>query len=130
MDFVSITPASENDLTAIRPILPKLASKAIFDDKTYIDARLNQQLINEQDTYTYTPVKLKKGQSKTEREFNKVGNDFFSTAVSRIRQPVESLFNWINDKTGLQNAAKVRSTNGLMIHIYGALVTVLLHYTF
>jgi hypothetical protein len=28
MDFVSITPASENDLTAIRPILPKLASKA------------------------------------------------------------------------------------------------------
>jgi hypothetical protein len=130
MDFVSITPASENDLTAIRPILPKLASKAIFDDKTYIDARLNQQLINEQDTYTYTPVKLKKGQSKTEREFNKVGNDFFSTAVSRIRQPVESLFNWINDKTDLQNAAKVRSTNGLMIHIYGALVTVLLHYTF
>jgi hypothetical protein len=130
MDFVSITSASENDLTAIRPILPKLAGKAIFADKAYIDAGLNQKLIEEQDTYIYTPVKLKKGQSQAERAFDKAGNDLFSTAVSKIRQPVESLFNWINDKTGLQNAAKIRATNGLMIHVYGALVTALLHYIF
>lgn len=130
MDFVSITPASENDLSAIRPILPKLAGKAIFADKAYVDAGLNQKLLKEQDTYIYTPVKLRKGQSQTERAFDKAGNDLFSTAVSKIRQPVESLFNWINDKTGLQNAAKVRATNGLMIHVYGALVTALLHYIF
>jgi len=40
------------------------------------------------------------------------------------------LFNWINEKTDLQNAAKVRATNGLMVHIFGALVTALFHYIF
>jgi len=38
--------------------------------------------------------------------------------------------NWINEKTDLQNAAKVRATNGLMVHIFGALVTALFHYIF
>jgi len=33
MDFVSITSASENDLTALRPILPKLKGKAILPIK-------------------------------------------------------------------------------------------------
>ena len=34
-----------------------------------------------------------------------------------VRQPVESLFNWINQKTELQNASKVRAVNALMVHI-------------
>lgn len=66
MDFVSITSASENDLTALRPILHKLEGKAIFADKAYADIPLNQELLTQQDTYIYTPVKLIKGQSKTE----------------------------------------------------------------
>jgi hypothetical protein len=33
VDFISITPASANDLTALRPILPKLQRKSIFADK-------------------------------------------------------------------------------------------------
>ena len=130
MDFVSITPASENDLTAIKPVLSKLKDKAVFADKAYADIPLNEQLMKEQNTYIYTPVKLVKGQTQNQRQFKKAADDLFSTAVSRVRQPVESLFNWINEKTGLQNASKVRATHGLLIHIFGALATALLHYIF
>jgi hypothetical protein len=74
MDFVSITSASENDwaafrLTALRPILHKLEGKAILADKAYADIPLNQELLTLQDTYIYTPVKLIKGQTQTERQF-------------------------------------------------------------
>jgi hypothetical protein len=124
MDFVSITPASENDLAAIKPILPKLEGKA------YADMGLNQRLMKEQNAYIYTPVKLIKGQSQAQRQFNITGDALFSTAVSRVRQSIESLFNWINEKIGLQNAAKVRVTKGLMVHIFGALATALLYYIF
>jgi hypothetical protein len=41
--------------------------------------------------------------------------------VSSVRQPIESLFNWIQEKTGIQTASKVRSYNGLMVHIFGRL---------
>ena len=77
-----------------------------------------------------TSVKLVKGQSQTQRQFKKAADDLFSTAVSRFRQPIESLFNWINEKTGLQNASKVRATNGLFVHIFGALATSLFYYMF
>ncbi len=34
---------------------------------------------------------------------------------------VESLFNWIEEKTGIQRASKVRSYNGLLVHVFGRL---------
>ncbi|MFT6203899.1 MAG: hypothetical protein ACJAZY_002728 [Spirosomataceae bacterium] len=103
---------------------PKLPNYSNFN------SRLNQTLMKEQNTYIYIPVKLIKGQSQSERQFNKAGDGLFPIAVSRVRQPIESLFNWINEKIGLQNAAKARATKGLMVHIFGALVTAPLHYVF
>lgn len=44
-----------------------------------------------------------------------------STSVSKIRQPIESLFNWIQEKTKIQIASKVRSYQGLMVHVFGKL---------
>ena len=43
----------------------------------------------------------------------------YSEAVSRVRQPIESLFNWIEEKTGIECASKVRSYQGLMVHVFG-----------
>ncbi len=40
-----------------------------------------------------TPIKLTKGQSKQERRFDKAYNDIYLRAVSKVRQPIESLFN-------------------------------------
>ena len=42
-----------------------------------------------------------------------------NTAVSRIRQPIEGLFNWLIERTGIQIASKCRSTKGVLFHIYG-----------
>jgi hypothetical protein len=33
----------------------------------------------------------------------------------------ESLFNWINGKTGIQRASKMRSYRGLLVHAFGRL---------
>jgi hypothetical protein len=125
IDFISITKASENDLTAVKPILNNLVDKAIFADKAYCDIPLNIQLMKEQNTYIYTPVKLVKGESEQTRHFKKAADDLFSTAVSKVRQPIEALFNWINELTGLQNASKIRATNGLFVHIFGAIAVCL-----
>ncbi len=38
-----------------------------------------------------------------------------------MRQPVESLFNWLIEQTGIQNASKVPSITGLFVHCYGKL---------
>jgi len=31
------------------------------------------------------------------------------------------LFNWLEEKTGIQRASKVRSYNGLLVHVFGRL---------
>ena len=45
--------------------------------------------------------------------------NYYNRLVRRIRQPIESLFNWIEEKTGIQRASKVRSTDALLIHCWG-----------
>ena len=62
------------------------------------------------------PVKKKKGQKRLEL-FDRI----LSTAVSRVRQPIESLFNWLQEKTDIQSGSKIRSYNGLMVHVFGRL---------
>lgn len=124
-EFLLLTPASENDLTTLRPLLPQLQGRALFGDKIYCDKPLNEQLIQEQNTYIYTPVKLVKGQSPQYRQFNKAADDLFSAAVSRIRQPIESLFNWLIEHTDIQKASKVRSLNGLIVHVFGRIAAAL-----
>jgi len=42
----------------------------------------------------------------------------YSTAVSKIRQPIEALVNWLIEKTDIQRASKVRSTKGLIVYIF------------
>jgi Transposase DDE domain len=129
-EFLSVTSASEFDLTALRPILPKLVNRAIFADKAYADQPLNEQLMKDTNTYIYTPVKLIKGETQTVRQFKNAADELFSTAVSRVRQPIESLFNYLIEKTDIQYAAKVRATNGLNTHIFGSIATALLFWLF
>jgi len=68
-----------------------------------------------------TPLKDKKGWESTLKQNGQAFTDLFNTAVSKVRQPVESLFNWINELTQIQNASKVRSLNGLRLQLYGKL---------
>ncbi len=53
------------------------------------------------------------------RQRLKAADDLFSTAVSKVRQPVEAIFNWLIEEIDIQKASKVRSTKGLMVHAFG-----------
>jgi hypothetical protein len=72
-----------------------------------------------------TPIKLVKGETQRTRQFKKAADDLFSTAVSSVRQPIESFFNWLIEKTDIQNASKVRSTKGAILHTFGAIAAAL-----
>ena len=115
-EYIGLTPASDNDLTAFRTIAPLMKDRKIFADKIYADTMLNQLLEQEQNASVLTPIKKKKGQEELE-----AWAKFFSTAVSKVRQPIESFFNWIEEKTEIQKASKVRSFKGLNVHVFGRL---------
>lgn len=88
----------------------------LFADKAYRD-RWTEQMLAAHGITLCTPEKKDKGQTVYQ-----VGQSgLWSRFVSSMRQPIESIFNWLVEKTAIQNASKVRSTAGLMIHCYGKL---------
>jgi len=119
-EFIGLTAASENDLTAFKELYGEIICNRlifgdrIFSDKPYFDMKADKQNIK-----MYAPIKLPKGEADCIEQREKAFRDLFGKAVSTIRQPIESFFNWINEKTKIQEAQKVRSTNGLMVHIFG-----------
>lgn len=120
-EHIEITPASEHDLTAMRPHLETMHNRRIFGDKIYSDKALNQQLQQKQNAIIYTPIKLIRGRSEWERHWNAAADKRFSTAVSSVRQSVEAIFNWFIEKVDLQKASKVRSVKGVLVHVFGRL---------
>ena len=73
-----------------------------------------------------TPVKMVVGMTDRLKQFSKAADDLWSKAVSAVRQPIESLFNWLIEKTDIQRASKVRSTKGLLVHLFGKLAAAFL----
>jgi len=103
-----------HDLPSIKDQELSLSESTLIGDKAYCDAPLQQSLA-EQGTTLYTPIKKPKGQELTRIE------KYYNRLVSRLRQPIESFFNWLINKTNIQNAGTVRSTEGLMLHCFGKL---------
>jgi len=118
-EFFCLTGAAEHDLNAVREILPAFKNRAVFADKAYANEDLKLSLEEIHKVQICTPVKLIKGESEQIRQIKRAADNLFSTAVSRIRQPIESLFNWLIEKTDIQRASKVRSNNGLIVHVFG-----------
>lgn len=110
------SPASANDLTILKQTtLPFIEQRTIVGDKIYASEPINTQLAP-QGVEIMTPIKLKKGQKRLD-----AADALYSRYVSSIRQPVESFFNWLIDRTQIQTAAKVRSQKGLLLHCFGRL---------
>jgi len=118
---VGVTPGSENDLRALRRVVPTIEGGILCGDKAYRDAPLKKRLAEDQDLKLLTPVRKSKGQKTLS-----AADRLHSEAVGRIRQPIESLFNWINEKTGIQRPSKVRSYQGLLVHAFGWLAAAML----
>ena len=122
---VGVTPASAHDLTALNPVLEVSLAEATFLDKAYCDKNLDQTM-NIIGNQLMTPIKDVKGMCLLLKQFDKAYKDLYNTAISVVRQPIESLFNWVIQLTNIQNASFVRSESGLNVHIFGKLAAALI----
>jgi hypothetical protein len=118
-EYLLFTEASKNDLAYLKESCQDLYNRTLFADKAYANKEFWMQLKQTNNLTMLTPVKGIKGQSDWEKQYDKAWSDLYSTAVSTVRQPIESLFNWLNEKTKIQVASKVRSTKGLLTFICG-----------
>ncbi len=125
-----ITPASVNDLSVFKQAWYNIADRCFFGDKIYYNKDFFANLEKVNNSVMLTPVKAVKGQSDEEKQRNKAADDLFSKAVSKVRQPIESFFNWLIEKTDFQKASKVRSTKGLLVHVYGKLAAAFINLIF
>lgn len=115
-ECVGLTGASFHDLPALRQVSPTFLNCQIFGDKAYCDQTLRSDLKTNQSVELLTPIQLERGQKNLD-----LFQRLYSATVSGIRQPIESLFNWLQEKTAIQFASKVRSYKGLIVHVFGKL---------
>lgn len=124
MEKIHLSEASQHDLSALRELDPHLPHNCgLFADKAYCDAETTD-LFKERGSFLVAAYKRRRNQS--EQNVPPLYNRF----VSATRQPIESLFGWILEKTDLQNASRVRSSSGLKVHCYGKLAVACLLLTF
>lgn len=114
--YLGVTPAGVNDGPALETVASVLAYRELYSDKAYEYLTRNPDL----PFVVLTPVKKDKGQEHLDS-----ADRLYSAAVSRVRQPIESLFNWIQEKTGIECASKVRSFRGLLVHVFARLAAAL-----
>jgi hypothetical protein len=125
-----ISSAAESDLNVFRNAWSNIEHRTFFGDKIYHDHDFFERLYETQNAVMLTPVKAVKGQSEWEKQHDRAANDLFSKAVSKVRQPIEGWFNWLIEKTDFQRASKVRSTKGLLVHVFGKLAAAFIYLIF
>lgn len=112
VEVLMIEEASRQDGPMFDQLRPMLNNNLVFGDKAY--KRSDEHKIElAQNLKVLTPTIKTRGVELTAKQ------KAFSKAVSRMRQPIETLFGWINRITGIENASLIRSSAGLMTHIFG-----------
>lgn len=116
-----IESASVHDLTIAKQSLSDYKNLDVYADKAYCDETYKQDLFEYNDINLITPIKKKKGGNELTL-FQKCFNYLHSSK----RQPIENLFGWIDKKTDIENANRVRSIDGLFYHVNVKMVAALL----
>lgn len=125
-----VSSASVNDLTVFKTEWADIFNRTFWGDKIYYNRDFFNELEIKNNAVMLTPVKAIKGQTLQEKQRNKAADDLFSKAVSSVRQPIEALFNWLIEKTDFQRASKVRSTKGLLVHVFGKIAAAFINLIF
>lgn len=111
---IGFSPASTQDNTYFKEqFAPQCGSMILLGDKVYDDLPSIENLQMQE-------LQLLTAQRR--RPFQKQLTAYqkgLSTLVSRHRQPIESFFNWLIEKTAIQTASKVRSFDGLLVFLFG-----------
>jgi hypothetical protein len=125
-----VSEASKSDLTAFKESWSQIPSTTFYGDKIYHNAEYFDQMEATLDSRMRTPVKGVKGKPDLLKQMDKAADDLYSRAVSSVRQPIESFFNWLIERTDIQRASKVRSTRGLLVHVFGKIAAAFIYVIF
>lgn len=120
-----ISPGSANDLSVLKMHEPSLPTGELYADKLYQDRPWQRHLHAQHQLALRTPVRRVRNQAPLTAQ-----ERLYSTAISRVRQPIEGFFAWLQERTQLQNASHVRSTSGLWVHLFGRLCAAFLFLLF
>lgn len=110
IESMVVSNAAENDLTVFKENWSKVENPTFYGDKIYHNRTWFEAFYQSIGSEMRTPLMGK--------QWNKAADSLYSKAVSAIRQPIESLFNGRIQKTDIQRASKVRSTKGLLVHLF------------
>jgi uncharacterized protein (DUF2344 family) len=119
---MKVTRAGTHDLVAVKNDLLNIEHSELFADRAYCDQTTKERLAKK-NSILHTPIKLSRSK-KTLSHDEKV----YSKSVSSIRQSIEILFNWLIESSGIQMESKVRSTKGLLVHVFGRFSACLFKY--
>ena len=121
-EYIGMYGAADHDGKVFDQVRPEMKGENIFGDKAY--KRPDETAVaKEYDLSVFTPIKKQKGQ-----EYLDAADQWHSRAVSSVRQPIESFFGWLEEKTGIEIASKVRSYEGLMVHVFGKIAAALFYW--
>ena len=96
---IALSPASENDLKVFQSeCMPGLFNKKIFADKIYRSCDYRELERSHKANEFYAPIKSIKGASEGEKRRSKAADELYSQAVSSVREQIEALFSWLNEK--------------------------------
>lgn len=111
----TISSASAHDYNVFKNELLHLARNSkCYLDSAYYDLKNKDFIFDKYNVTICAIAKRKRGQKVLPADLN-----YHNTAISRLRQPIEGFFNWLIQKTGIQNASKTRATKGVLSHVYG-----------
>jgi hypothetical protein len=97
-----LTPSSENDLNAYKQNWNNIDNRNFHGDKIYNDSEFFINTRKNNNSIMITSIKEVKDMPENRKQRDNAFNNLFSTAIARIRQPIESLFNWLIEKTDIQ----------------------------
>lgn len=127
---MTVSAANEHDLSVFKENAHMYQDSCIAGDKAYCDKALAEALRQKCNVEMLTPQKAAAVRCEVLERFDKAADSLFSKAVSAIKQPIESFHNYLIQHTNIQVAAKVRSTKGLTVHIFGRVAAALLKIAF
>lgn len=106
-------------MTHLKRVTSYIDNRTNFGDKIYCNVDFWSELEQTNNFKMPTPIKDINGQHESQKKREKAYNSLFSKGVSSVRQPIESLFNWLIEKIDIQRASKVLSTKGLLTYLCG-----------
>ena len=111
--LMTVSKASEHDLPVAKEMLADVVNIRLFGDSAFIDKEWKAFMFSDNNVEIFTPIKRKKGQKKLS-----FWDGIYSSAISSVKQAIESFNNWIIVKTNIQRASRVRSAAGLTAFIF------------